>query len=90
MIRFCLGEGKAVIKDYSVNKARIFFLVFRFETGRVSRNHLEFELIAKRHKNCLVLHCGYMSSNSRWFLDTQHSSSFKAEHEEKIRALNYK
>ena len=33
---------------------------------------------------CLVLHCGYMSSNSRWFLDTQHSSSFKAEHEEKF------
>ena len=22
-----------------------------------------------------------MNSNSRWFLDTQHSSSFKAEHE---------
>ena len=31
--------------------------------------------------NCLVLQCGYMSSNSRWFLNTQHSSSFKAEHE---------
>ena len=27
--------------------------------------------------NYWVLHCGYMSSNSRWFLDTQHSSSFK-------------
>ena len=38
---------------------------------------------------CLVLHCGYMSSNSRWFLDSQHSSSFKAEHEEKIRDLHY-
>ena len=33
---------------------------------------------------CLVLHCGYMSSNSRWFLDTQYSSSFKAEHETKF------
>ena len=27
---------------------------------------------------------GYMSSNSRWFLDTQDSSSFKAEHEKKF------
>ena len=25
-----------------------------------------------------------MSSNSRWFLDTQYSSSFKAEHEKKF------
>ena len=39
---------------------------------------------------CLVLHCGYMSSNSRWFLNTQHSSSFKAENEEKNRDLLYK
>ena len=32
--------------------------------------------------NCFVLHCGYMSSNSRWFLDTVlNSFSFKAEHE---------
>ena len=38
---------------------------------------------------CLVLQCGSMSSNSRWFLDTKHSSNFKAEHEEKIRDLHY-
>ena len=30
-VQFCLGEGKAVIKDYSVKHE--FFLVFHFETG---------------------------------------------------------
>ena len=39
------------------------------------------KLIILTTLKCLVLHCGYMSWNSRWFLDTPHSSSFKAEHE---------
>ena len=34
---------------------------------------------------CLVLHCDYMSSKSRWFLDTQHSSELNT----KIRDLHY-